>query len=509
MPVQSLEGDPQPGPIRQLGVELLEREARPVFGGAAADLADRADRPRSGSGERLAQLRSVSGRGASSRLLGLRLRCRRAASSSRGSTLLASRCSSARARAASDRAARGPPPPRLSPPPPRPRWRRRAGLRRSGRNSPKPVSWATTGPAAGQIAGAAIAEPAAARGDVAALGDRRARPSSRGRTRRSGRGRRRPERGRAGPSRSRASASRSARLVGVDAEGKLEAGAAASRQVDQLAQRVGALAVVDAAVLDRAVAAPVADAGEGVVAGAAGSTGQWSRATGGRVGIQLAAAGRDRAAVAADRPPPTVTKWVCRSRPMSCPSRCQTWLKPGSRSRKSADRDRLQQPLVAQHAGDVEQQVGFGGEAVELRVGQAERLASPPAPAGPRAPRAAAASRSSERDRGRRRRRASPASSGSTSTTSCPSRRSPATYCRTAQVAPPWWGSPATMPLSRILRRSASPSAPSPAARGGAPRTRSESRCALGEARGPPRRAPSDRRRSARRPPRPRPGRRR
>src|SRR5215207_3061483 len=37
--------------------------------------------------------------------------------------------------------------------------------------------------------------------------------------------------------------------------------------------------------------------------------------------------------------------------------------------------------------------------------------------------------------------------------TSCPSSRRPRRYCRTAQVAPPWYGTPAIMPLKRIVRR--------------------------------------------------------
>jgi hypothetical protein len=44
--------------------------------------------------------------------------------------------------------------------------------------------------------------------------------------------------------------------------------------------------------------------------------------------------------------------------------------------------------------------------------------------------------------------------SGSIRTTWCPSSRSPSTYCSTAHVAPPWFGSAAIMPLTMTRRRS-------------------------------------------------------
>src|SRR4030095_9973360 len=44
--------------------------------------------------------------------------------------------------------------------------------------------------------------------------------------------------------------------------------------------------------------------------------------------------------------------------------------------------------------------------------------------------------------------------SGSIRTTWCPSSRSPSTYCNTAHVAPPWFGSAAIMPLTMTRRRS-------------------------------------------------------
>src|SRR4051794_20854102 len=48
----------------------------------------------------------------------------------------------------------------------------------------------------------------------------------------------------------------------MDAQGELEVGVAGAGELDQVAQGVGALAIANASVLDRAIAPPVADRGE-------------------------------------------------------------------------------------------------------------------------------------------------------------------------------------------------------------------------------------------------------
>ena len=338
---QALEGEAQLTAAAQRHLQLLEREARSV-GRGAGDA--QPGHPPGSSSTRASAVdrtrRSVRRRPRPELLSGPRRSAPSPAplarrSSSRASTVRESRCSSASARAAR----------RGAQDPPRPRSIASAASAASAKaSSPSPARehLAEAGvlgddrPAAGQVAGAAIAEPAAARRDVAALGDAQL---GRGAAHELGVGRRAcrpPRRGRAAASRCAASASRSRVLVGVDPERQLEAGAAAPRQVDQLAQRVRALAVVDPVVLDRAVAAPVADAGEGVAPRRARSRPASARARpaagSGSSRARRSGSGRRRCPRAA---PDGDEVGVQIEAPCRPPAACQTWLKPGSRSRKA------------------------------------------------------------------------------------------------------------------------------------------------------------------------------
>ena len=202
-----------------------------------------------------------------------------------------------------------------------------------GRNRLKPVSCATHRPAGGQVAGAAIAEPAAARQHVAALGDAELGPRA-GDERAVGvRGRRRRRRGRASCQPLRSSASRSGVSPGWMSSAEQEAARRCARRGRmQLAHRVRLLAVVHALVLDRAVAAPVADRREAL------APGRVARAASARA-RPAARSGSSRARRSARGTPgvpiacPTVTKWVWPPKRMSMPCACQSWLKAGSRSR--------------------------------------------------------------------------------------------------------------------------------------------------------------------------------
>ena len=271
----------------------------------------------------------------------------------------------------------------------------------------------------------------------------------------------------------RRSAARSSRSSGSMASASAKrASCVSAGSVEQPPHRVRLLAVVDAAVLDRAVAAPVPDGRERRRVDVRSATGQWSSTTGGSVVIQS----RPQSGTAqpgVPTAPPTVTNAVV---PVEADVDALGGVPELGEGRIEVDVTRARSArrgarLVGEHAGDVQQQVGAAGAGRAASRGNAV--------AGRAAPRLQVeAARRARRSTARRPRPldlldeehvvAEP--------------RSPSTYWSTAQVAPPWPGTPATIPPTRILTarpRWPRAAAPAPARARSTPRPvrRAAARC--------------------------------
>src|SRR5262249_13932837 len=155
------------------------------------------------------------------------------------------------------------------------------------------------------------------------------------------------------------------RLSGVDGEGQQELFGGAAGQIEQRPQRVGLLAVEDAAVLDGTVAAPVADGGQRAV----------RDGRGGREGLQddrrqrggpAPPAGGHAAAGSADRLADGDEVSVAGQAHVDALGGVPELDEGRVEVEVDAPRDRGEEGLVGEHAGDVEQHGGAAGEGEDV-----------------------------------------------------------------------------------------------------------------------------------------------
>ena len=298
-------------------------------------------------------------------------------------------------------------------------------------------------PARCEVAGAAIAEPAAAREHVAALGDaelgQRAADERAGRSR----GRRRPSLGSSSCQPLRSSASRSGVSPGWTSSAGRRTRVRVRRDGHQLPHGVGLLPVVRALVLDRAVSAPVPDGREAPAPapalGRARPVLQHHRRHG-RDPVE--AAGGHGAAPAMPIAWPTVTKWVWPSKRMSMPDACQSWLKAGrGRGRPAPGRASTRSSSVRMPEMLISRSALAGGRSQPLvcepgGLAACRRASSAQRPSSPKRCRHGAQVGGAGRVRVEVRWTVARRRAARRTVTSCPSRANPSRYWSTAQVAP-------------------------------------------------------------------------